>query len=514
MTTTSRAERPPEPADLAAPVIATESLTKRYGGLTAVDTLSLRVPTGTSLGVIGPNGAGKSTLIGLLSGALTPTEGRVLFAGEDVSAVGPARRTALGIGRTHQIPRPFAQMTVTENLLLAARHAQGPRESSAASAARCRDILERTGLLAQATELAGGLPLLRRKRLELARALALRPHLLLLDEIGGGLVESEIAELIELVNEIRREVDALVVVEHVMEVITACTDQTIVLDFGKEVVHGSTVEVLRDPRVTSIYLGTAAEGGGVERATRARALEANVDPVLRVESLSVDYAGVQALRGVSLTVSSGEVVALLGANGAGKSSLARAVSGDVPTSSGTVLVRGADTTGWGPHRVARAGVAHCMEGRRIFGTLTVKENLLLAAAHLDEEKVAANLRHVWDVFPLLAERLDQPGTAMSGGQQQMLAIARSVMSSPELIIFDEVSLGLAPVMIDTVYAALARIRDDGMAMVLVEQNLPRALSLADRVVVLTHGQVVLEGTPEEIARDPRLASLYAGEPFE
>lgn len=501
-------------AGAAAPVIATKSLTKRYAGVTAVDSLSLSVGAGTSLGVIGPNGAGKSTLIGLLSGALTPTEGRVLFAGEDVSSVGPAQRTSLGIGRTHQIPRPFAQMTVTENLLLAARHAQGPRETSGASVARCRDILHKTGLLGQADQLAGGLPLLRRKRLELARALALRPRLLLLDEIGGGLVESEIAELIELVTEIRGEVDALVVVEHVMEVITACTDVTVVLDFGKEVTSGPTREVLRDPQVTSIYLGTAADDGGFDRVTRAQPLDAHTAALLRVEGLRVDYAGVQALRGVDLTVGSGEVVALLGANGAGKSSLARAVSGDVPIAAGAVLVRGADTAGLGPHRVARLGVAHCMEGRRIFGTLSVRDNLLLAADHLDGDQVAANLAYVCDVFPLLRERLDKPGTAMSGGQQQMLAIARAVMSSPELTIFDEVSLGLAPIMIDTVYAALRRIRDDGMAMILVEQNLQRALSLADRVVVLTHGRVVLEGTPNEIARDPRLTALYAGEPAE
>ncbi len=491
-------------------VIATESLTKRYGGVTAVDSLSLRVQSGTSLGVIGPNGAGKSTLISLLSGALAPTQGRVLMGGQDVSGWGASRRTAIGVGRTHQIPRPFSGMTVTENLLLAARHAQGAHESASASLRRSREILARTGLLEQAEDLAGGLPLLRRKRLELARALALRPRVLLLDEIGGGLVESEIAELIGLINEIRSEVEVLVVVEHVMEVITACTDETVVLDFGKQITLGATADVLRDPQVTAIYLGTAA-GGGIDRAVRDRTLRSASKPVLRVQDLRVDYDGVQALRGVDMSVNPGEVVALLGANGAGKSSLARAISGDVPIASGLVQVDGVPTSGMGSHGVARAGIAHCMEGRRIFGTLTVRENLLLAADYLDNTAAAANLTYVCDIFPLLGERLDQPGTAMSGGQQQMLAIARAVMSSPKLTIFDEVSLGLAPVMIDTLYAALARIRDDGMAMVLVEQNLQRALSLADRVLVLTHGQVVLEGTPDEVARDPRLRSLYSGE---
>ena len=505
----------PEPVDVPSEggaVVATESLTKRYDGLTAVDSLSLHVRSGTSLGVIGPNGAGKSTLIGLLSGALTPTEGRVLIEGTDVSGWRASRRTAIGVGRTHQIPRPFSGMTVTENLLLAARHAQGPRESTSASLQRCREILARTGLHHQAEELAGGLPLLRRKRLELARALALRPRVLLLDEIGGGLVESEIAELIGLINEIRSEVEVLVVVEHVMDVITACTDQTVVLDFGKQVTSGPTVDVLRDPQVTAIYLGTAAEGGGIDRAVRDRRLGSGSEPVLKVQELRVDYDGVQALRGVDLSVGPGEVVALLGANGAGKSTLARAISGDVPIASGAVLVGGLPTSGLGPHGVARAGIAHCMEGRRIFGTLSVRENLLLAADHLDDAAAAANLAYVCDIFPLLGERLDQPGTAMSGGQQQMLAIARAVMSSPKLAIFDEVSLGLAPVMIDVLYAALARIREDGIAMVLVEQNLQRALSLADRVLVLTHGKVVLEGTPDEVASDPRLGSLYSGEP--
>lgn len=492
-------------------LVSVQGLTKRYGGLTAVDNLTFSLPVGRSLGVIGPNGAGKSTLVGLLSGALRPTEGTVHLNGQDVSSLGAAKRTALGIGRSHQIPRPFARMTVLENLLLPARHAQGVRESVSASTRRCLEILDRTGLGAVANAPAGGLPLLRRKRLELARALALRPRVLLLDEIGGGLIESEIAELIELINQLRHEVDALLVVEHVMDVITACTDEAMVLNFGQLVTTGPTTEVLRDPKVTAIYLGTAApDGDGVAKAHRERAV-ADARPVLRIEGLHVDYSGVQALRGIDLEVKPGEVIALLGANGAGKSSLAKAVSGDVRAASGTVHIGDAEVTGMAPHRITRAGVAHCMEGRRIFGTLSVRENLLLAAGHLDKAETEKNLRYVCELFPVLAERLDHPGTAMSGGQQQMLAIARAVMSSPKITIFDEVSLGLAPVMIDALYAALAKIRDDGMAMILVEQNLQRAMSLADRVLVLTHGRIVLEGTPEAILADPRLEALYAGE---
>jgi branched-chain amino acid transport system ATP-binding protein len=482
-------------------VLEVAGLTRRFGGVTAVDGLSVSVAAGESLGVIGPNGAGKTTLIGLVSGALRPSAGSVHIGGVDVTHLAPPARTKLGAGRTHQIPRPFGRMTVLDNLVLAGRHARGPREAIRATRARCADILDRTGLSDVAGQPAAGLPLLRRKRLELARALALRPRLLLLDEIGAGLIEHETAELIALIRQLRSEVDAIVLVEHVLDVITACCERTIVLDFGRLVADGPTREVLANPDVAAVYLGTASSTTQSPVDVRDRPAPT---PLLEVRGARVSFGGVRALRGVDLDVGAGEVVALLGANGAGKTTLARAVSGVVPLESGTVTIGGTPCAGLRPEKRTALGLAHCMEGRRIFSTLTVEENLLLAGP-------PSRLSTVYDIFPVLAERRKHPGTAMSGGQQQMLAIGRALMADPRLVIFDEISLGLAPIAVEALYAALRRIRDSGVAMLVVEQNLERGLSLADRAYVLAHGRVALSGPAAEVAANPSLAALYVGE---
>ena len=234
-------------------------------------------------------------------------------------------------------------------------------------------------------------------------------------------------------------------------------------------------------------------------------------PLLDIQDAHAAYGGVRALRGVSIHVGGGEVVALLGANGAGKSTLVRAISALVPLSSGTIEFRGQRIDRMPAERIAGLGLAHCMEGRRIFGRLSVEENLVLAAGTVSRTEVAARLDSIYQVFPDLAKQRDHPGTSLSGGQQQMLSIGRAIMSGPSLIIFDEISLGLAPVAVDRLYEALVDIRDTAVAMLLVEQNLERGLSLADRAYVLANGEVALTGTAEVVRRDPALRALYVGD---
>jgi branched-chain amino acid transport system ATP-binding protein len=325
-------------------------------------------------------------------------------------------------------------------------------------------VLERTGLPDVVGAPAGDLPLLRRKRLELARAVALRPRLLLLDEIGAGLVEHEVAELVDLVRQLRAEVEAVLIVEHVMEIVTARCERTVVLDSGRLVTQGPTRQVLADPAVAAAYLGTAGRPNarcpgarrlGAPRPPAVRpsrpARTAGGGPLLAVRAAAVSYGGVRALRGVDLDVGAGEVVALLGANGAGKTTLARALSGAVPLDAGSISFAGRRLDGLPPDRIVALGIAHCMEGRRIFGTLSVEENLRLAADGSGRAEVARRLARVYDAFPALAGSRSLSGTALSGGQQQLLAIGRALMSGPRLVIFDEVSLGLAPVAVERVY---------------------------------------------------------------
>ncbi|MCW2905848.1 MAG: transporter ATP-binding protein, partial [Actinomycetia bacterium] len=406
-----------------------------------------------------------------------------------------------------QVPRPFGQMTVMENLLVA--HLHGAKGTGRAARAECERILARCGLLEFAGTRASDLGLLRLKRLELARALAVRPRILLLDEIGAGLVESELRELIELIRTLRQEVDAILIVEHVIDVIRESCDRLIVIDGGRLLVSGQPDRVLADPQVAAVYLGTS---GGEEVSHAGGRARRPGRPLLEVKGVAARYGAFRALHEVSFSVAEGEVLALLGANGAGKTTTARSVSGMLPVSGGEVWFDGQRIDGRRPHDIVRLGIAHCMEGRKIFGDLSVEENLLLGArAAGSARERSRRLAAVYEVFGALRERRGNSGFALSGGQQQMLAIGRALMAEPRLIIFDEISLGLAPIMVDRLYETLREINGRGVSMIVIEQNVERGLALADHVAVLEKGRVALAGPPSEMRADDRLLSLYVGE---
>ena len=234
--------------------------------------------------------------------------------------------------------------------------------------------------------------------------------------------------------------------------------------------------------------------------------------MLRCEGLSVAYGAVQALSGVSLNVARGECVALLGANGAGKTTLLRAISGLVKPQAGRVLLGEADLARVLPEQRVRMGLAHAPERRRIFPGLSVLENLEVATAGWRgfRESIAADLDRVFALFPRLKERRAQLGWSLSGGEQQMLAIGRALMSRPTVLLLDEPSLGLAPLLSEEVYAQLATIIGTGLTMLIVEQNTAMALSVASRAYVLEHGQVVLEGAAAELLDHPRVREAYLG----
>ncbi len=490
-------------------LLKTDAITKRFGDVVAVAEVGLEVRRGEVLGIIGPNGAGKSTFVGMLSGALHADGGTVEYDGVDVTQLPAYRRARMGIGRTHQIPRPFRQMTVLENLLVA-RYYGARSKSDRGVHADCEAILRELGLWSVAHTNAADLTLLQLKRLELARALALEPRILLMDEIGAGLVESEIAELIEVIRALRHRVEAIVIIEHIMDVIQQCCDRVAVLDFGRLIADGAVKDVMTTPEVVACYLGTGCEE--LAPSVRSREAVADASPLLVVSGVSAGYGHFRAVSDISFDVRRGEVVALLGTNGAGKTTCARAISGMIPASAGEISFAGTRISGLPAHEVARLGLAHCMEGRHIFADLTVHENLVLAGTAAGEKDgLQGRLDRVYDLFDVLAERRAKSGKQLSGGQQQMLAIGRSLMAEPKLIIFDEIALGLAPTTVDRLYDTLIKIRDEGTTMILIEQNVERGLSLADRVFVLEKGTIALGGTPDELRGDPRLEALYMGE---
>jgi len=498
-------------------IVEVRGLTKRYAGVTAADNVNLAISRGEVFGIIGPNGAGKSTLVGLIGGAVKPSSGTIIYAGEDITALPAAERARRGIGRTYQIPRPFLDMTVAENLAVAL-YSASPLISARVAGDEVKAMLMRTGLAGEGHLMARNLPLLRRKRLEVARALMLKPRLLLLDEVGAGLVDAEVTELIELIHSLDDGETSIVIVEHVIRIVRECCRRLAVLHTGAKFAEGSTAEILADKDVASIYLGT---GHGSDRTLphkprasstqRPMVSEPPSKTLLQLAGVTAGYGQARVLTGVDFDVRPGEAVAILGTNGAGKTTLANTISGMVRATSGSIHFDGRDVTELPSHVRVRHGIAHCMEGRRIFPTLTVEENLLIAARSIDSGTRQQRLDEIYRLFPALHSRRGNSGTSLSGGEQQMLAIGRSLMSGPKLVIFDEISLGLAPIMMDRLYEALFQLRRRGLTMLIIEQDVDRALDLADRACVLERGRLALFGSATEIRSDRNLRRLYFGE---
>ncbi len=236
------------------------------------------------------------------------------------------------------------------------------------------------------------------------------------------------------------------------------------------------------------------------------------ESVLTVKDLQVHYGGIHALRGVSLEVQDGQAVALIGANGAGKTTTLRAITRMVRASAGSVRFRGEELTRLQPHEIVARGLAHAPEGRGIFLNLTLRENLELGAfLRTDRDGIAADLKRSFELFPILKERIDQVAGTLSGGEQQMLAVARALMCRPRLLLLDEPSLGLAPQVVERIFQVLKDVVQAGVSLLLVEQNAHKALQIAHQAYVLETGEVVMKGTGKELLASPEVRKAYLGE---
>lgn len=237
-------------------VLELVGVSKQFGTLTVLDSLTISVERGSALGVVGPNGAGKTTMLNILAGELTPTSGKVFFDGQDITHFSSFRRSRLGIGRTSQIPRPFERLTVFENTLVGATFGRDSQLTELGPSKVCLNALDQVGMIAKANVLAGKLTLLERKRLELARALALEPSVLLLDEIAGGLTEMETLELVKAIKAIQSSGVTLVWIEHIVHALLAVVDQLLAIDYGQMLMCGDPHMVMASPEVQSVYMGT------------------------------------------------------------------------------------------------------------------------------------------------------------------------------------------------------------------------------------------------------------------
>jgi len=240
--------------------------------------------------------------------------------------------------------------------------------------------------------------------------------------------------------------------------------------------------------------------------------------VLRLTSVEASYGRVKALRGVSLHVDEGEIATLIGANGAGKSTILKTISGLVRADTGSISFDDQETSAWGPVQIVRAGLCQVPEGRQLFGTLSVADNLMLGAyvrrARSSKREIVADIEEQYERFPLLADRHNQHAGSLSGGEQQMLALARGLMSRPKMLLLDEPSLGLAPIIAREFFETVSKLREEGLTVLLVEQNARAALQIADRGYVLETGRIVLEGTAQDLLGNPEVQRAYLGKGYE
>jgi len=479
------------------PLLEVRGLTKRFGGLVAVNGLDFSIRGGEILGLIGPNGSGKSTAMKLVMGLERPNQGSVRLLGREVAGW-PAHRIArAGIGHVFQHSRPLHRQTVLEHVKLALLPDSLLRLwASPAVEARARAIAERVGLGAVLDRHPGTLPFADLRRMEMAKAVARDPQVVLVDEPFAGLTAGEVATFSDLIRGFRDEGRAVLLVDHNVKSVAALVDRVLALYLGERIAEGSTDAVMANEQVRRVYLG-----GAIATASRPELARKAGVPLLAVEDVSVHYGKAQALDGVSLAVHEGEFVSVVGLNGAGKTTLFNAISGLVPYA-GAIRWAGEGLARRSAASIARGGIVQCPETRELFGDLSVRENLDLGGQHLSTAEAARQLDGLLDLFPILRSRERQTARTLSGGEQQMLAIARALMMRPRLLVLDEPTLGLAPVILETLSKALERLRRDTPITVLLgEQNVTFALPHADRVYVLDHGRITWEGDPGRFARE-------------
>jgi branched-chain amino acid transport system ATP-binding protein len=514
--------------------LAVKDVSVRFGGLLALDTVGFTIRQGELAALIGPNGAGKSTLIDVVSGARRPTSGSVRFGGREIAGLPAHRVTRLGIARTFQGLELFRSLSVRENVIAGGvqqvgagfwRNLAQPRRGTLAQrledAASTALIL--VGLARRADDPANILPAGEQRLLAIARALATGSDWLILDEPGAGLNETEKRALGNVIKRLRDQGKTILFVDHDMALVGSVAERLVVLDRGAVIADGMPDRVRTDERVIRAYLGVKPRAAPPRAATAVRP-----PTLLAASGLSVSYGGVRALEDVTVRVGQGELVAVVGANGAGKSTLMRALTGTLTPRAGTLVFDGAPVGALPAAERVRRGLALVPEGRELFGSLTVLENLMLGAySHggglarwLPMGAMAAagghdrRLAEIIALFPRLGERRHQLAGSLSGGEGQMLAIGRALMSRPRLLLLDEPSLGLAPQVVEEILDCLLALRRDGLSILLVEQNARTALEIADHGYVLETGRIVAEGQGASLLATSDLAAAYLGMPVQ
>ena len=551
-------------------VLQVRNLNKSFNGLKAVDNISFDLHQGEVISIIGPNGSGKSTTINLISGFIKPDSGLIDIDSETVAGLSVPDISERGLARTFQNGRVFGALTVDENVALGFHkrlNAQRPfKELQRYPIVRWRSLLGETALalvpgpkshqenqdvnervereVDRFKERLGSrrgdytytLSYANRRRTEIARAHISEPKLLLLDEPTAGMNQSETAEVLQQLQHLKAQGHTILLVEHKIELVTALSDHVIAMDGGRIIAYGEPDEVRNNPQVVESYLGkrreirkTTVATGQKDILAKQNAIEAD-DAVAKVEepasksaeqrepalltldNVDIYYGQVHALQGVSIEVPKGAIVSLLGGNASGKSTTMKTILGLNHPKNGKLIYEGNDITQLSTRHRVQAGIAAVPEARRIFPAMTVEENLLTGAYTRPKgSNIDDDIAQMYERFPRLKERRAQQAGTMSGGEQQMLAFARALMSHPKIICMDEPTMGLSPKLVEDVLEQIAKLRDElGVSVLMVEQQAELALSIADYGYVLQNGRIRLHGKASELLHNPAVQEAYLG----
>lgn len=514
------------------PILVGKAISKNFGGLLALKEVNFSIQKGSITSIIGPNGAGKTTLLNLITGFLPVSSGEIWFEGQRLNGLSPYHIASLGISRTFQDLLLFTNMSAVENIMVGLHVAgkaglldvalQWPktRLEERRTLEESMRLLASFGLEERAFDMPQDLPYGQQKLLAVARALAGKPELLLLDEPAGGLTPAEAANLQELLLRVQSGGVTLLLVEHRMDLVMGISNHIIVLNYGRKLAEGTNTEVRNNPAVIAAYLGkeftseklssretsATAHDSAKDRSKKGRSLE--------IRGLSTGYGSALVLRQLSLTVNQNEIVGLIGSNGAGKTTLLKSICGLVPVRGGSIFFGGQCIIGFAPNEVLKLGIAVVLEGRQLFASMTVMDNLLLGTYTRNRrekgKEIYDDLAYIFKLFPVLQERKSQVAGSLSGGEQQMLAIARGLMSKPKLILLDEPFLGLAPMIVQELTHLQKQLQSQGATILLAEQNARAALTVADRAYVMEGGAIVMEDRPDRLLTDDKLRKAYLG----
>jgi ABC-type branched-subunit amino acid transport system ATPase component len=474
-------------------ILEARGISKSFGALKAVQSVNIAVRDRSLHALIGPNGAGKTTAFNLISGYYTPDEGDVLLQGRSIAGLSPEAITHAGIGRSFQITNLFPALTVEENVRLAvqARHPQRFNPWTAARSikqieAETAAVIRYLGVAGIEKAEAGALSYGGQRLLDMGLALATKPRVLLLDEPLAGLAAAERQRIGDIIKRISADVPMLLV-EHDIDRVFQIADA----------VDGTVEDARSSPEVQEIYIGS----GAATIAAKPRQSAVGAATLLAVEKVNTFYGKSHVLTDLSLDVRQHEILALLGRNGAGKSTLLKTLIGIAPPGSGSIRLDGREIAGRPSSEIARLGIGYVPQGRGLFAGMTVAQNLELGRLKRETgHGIRWDLDRIFEYFPRIRERLDTPADFLSGGEQQMVAVARALSGDVKVLLLDEPFEGLAPTIVEQLFESFDKLRHE-VSIIIVDHHLDLALALSDRTVALERGRVIHTGPSKDLRGD-------------